>query len=451
MKKIISAVFLLSIAGWTVFTFNNRNPEPAFQGKPITQWIQDLASSDYQLHRQAVEAIQAKGKSSVPYLIDGLQTEATFFRKIRVTLAQKIPFLPFNSVDCAVLREKSAEQLGALSCDQDAALKALVAALRDPNPDVLLEVQCALRRCGSASVPRLTLALRHRDARIRRGAAEVLVDLGPQAAPAIQSLTVALREKNEQVRCSAAKALGTIVRDQTSAIHALGNALLDSIPVVRTAAAEALGKIGSSSRAVLPQLMDRLRDQNTGVRIAAAKAVWLVSGQTETVVAVLIEALPDKQVGWQAPFILGGMGPHAHAAVPALIEALKLEKVPRPLRTPPSTALALGKIGAAAVPRLVETLQSEQPRVRTGAALALGFIGPEAKAAIPRLVELLSDQELEVRQAAALSLSSIRPETKELLPALKEMIRDDDIFLSSTAAFVLRKVDPVGAAELGLE
>jgi HEAT repeat protein len=189
-------------------------------------------------------------------------------------------------------------------------------------------------------------------------------------------------------------------------------------------------------------LTQTLSDEDGSARVAAARALWQIDGRSRSLVPVLTAALQDADAGWQAVLVLGEIGPEAADAVPALIATLKQEKVPRPLRTPPGSAIALGKIGVGSVPALIECLRDSQPRIRTSAAIALGFVGPKAEAAVPALTGLLSDSDLEVRQAAALGLGDINLHIRELPPALAALTHDDDIFVSASAASLLRKIDP---------
>jgi hypothetical protein len=69
--------------------------------------------------------------------------------------------------------------------------------------------------------------------------------------------------------------------------------------------------------------------------------------------------------------------------------------------------IAVGRMGAKAVPRLRELLQSPDEGTRLGAALALRHVGPEAEAAIPALTDLLKDEKASVRAAAAKTIRVI--------------------------------------------
>jgi HEAT repeat protein len=79
---------------------------------------------------------------------------------------------------------------------------------------------------------------------------------------------------------------------------------------------------------------------------------------------------------------------------------------------------ALGRIGAAAVPALVQALQSPDANVRLKAVEVLGRMGAEATDAVPQLIKLLDDPDPAVRKAAARTLGLVGPAAKDAVPAL---------------------------------
>jgi HEAT repeat protein len=79
---------------------------------------------------------------------------------------------------------------------------------------------------------------------------------------------------------------------------------------------------------------------------------------------------------------------------------------------------ALGRIGAAAVPALIDTLHSDDPNVRRKAIEVLGRMGEEAAPAVPVLTALLNDPDPSVRKVAARTLGQIGPPAKDAVPAL---------------------------------
>jgi hypothetical protein len=83
-----------------------------------------------------------------------------------------------------------------------------------------------------------------------------------------------------------------------------------------------------------------------------------------------------------------------------------------------AAADALGRIGVAAVPSLVQALQSPDAAARRTAAEVLGRMGPDAADAVPQLVPLLDDPDPAVRKAAARTLGRIGPPAQDAIPAL---------------------------------
>lgn len=87
-----------------------------------------------------------------------------------------------------------------------------------------------------------------------------------------------------------------------------------------------------------------------------------------------------------------------------------------------AAAEALGRIGAAAVPSLVETLRSPDSAVRLKGVEVLGRMGADAREAVPNLVNLLDDPDLAVRKAAARTLGRIGPAAHQAVPALMKSL-----------------------------
>jgi hypothetical protein len=93
---------------------------------------------------------------------------------------------------------------------------------------------------------------------------------------------------------------------------------------------------------------------------------------------------------------------------------------------PETAAVALGRIGAAAVPDLVQALQNPDADVRLKAVAVLGRMGSDAAAAVPQLIPLLNDPDVDVRKAAARTLGQIGPPAKDAVPALVRTLLQPD-------------------------
>jgi HEAT repeat protein len=134
------------------------------------------------------------------------------------------------------------------------------------------KAQNKIREFGAAaSVPALSRALSHADARVRNGAGQVLWSYGPVAKDATPALAVALADPDPGVRLSAAMSLEAIGREARSAVPPLVQALGDSDGNVRLWAVKALGAIGPEARSALPALQRTARHDS--LRSASEEAI----------------------------------------------------------------------------------------------------------------------------------------------------------------------------------
>lgn len=152
------------------------------------------------------------------------------------------------------------------------------------------------------------------------------------------------------------------------------------------------------------------------------------------------------------------LGPNAAAAIPTLIAGLEHEPsftywmdqrsgncVPW-TQADDCSAKILARIGAAAVPALIEALGAEHPNVRGGALYALGQMGPPAEAAVPHILSAIAaeprrpNSDGRTRTIAVWALGQIGPAAREALPVLLESLNasGDD----RDAAEAIRKIDP---------
>ncbi len=172
-----------------------------------------------------------------------------------------------------------------------------------------------------------------------------------------------------------------------------------------------------------------LESSDRNLRREAAYQLSRMGREARVAVPQLIKALDDdqQQVWFGAIASLANLGPDAEPALPALIRELESWQPFRKDRQGSQalyrTALALGSIGAPAVPALSNALSQDKWFVKAGAARALGFVGPAARASIPALIRVLGDERAEVREAAAETIAVLGDSA---VPRLIEMLKDDE-------------------------
>ena len=193
-----------------------------------------------------------------------------------------------------------------------ARLPALLAQLRDSNPDVRRRAAFDLLAArgytytdsgggpliGTSEMARIAPvlgeALVHPDRAVRKRAAIQLLAFGKEAGPMVPSLIVALAYSDPQVRAEAAGQLSRIGPPAAvAAIPALERALHDRDPTVRYTAARVLPELGYSRDRVIEMLIAGLRSADEGDRVASATALMGQGRPGRVAIPALREALRD--------------------------------------------------------------------------------------------------------------------------------------------------------------
>ncbi|MBI4612068.1 MAG: HEAT repeat domain-containing protein [Planctomycetes bacterium] len=277
-----------------------------------------------------------------------------------------------------------------------AAAAALARELKNPtNRFTALE---GLGGMGEAAVPAITSVLTDRDVEVRLAALAALQKLGPKAAAAIPALEKAIRDSDSRVRSEAFSALAAIGEP---AVGELVKALADKSDSVRGEAVMTLQRIGSGAKEALPALVKCLKDENDNVCSLAANAIAEIGG--EEAVGLVRPLLRDRDTAVRR-------------------RAVGL----------------LGRLGAAAVPSLVDATKDREQDIKMAAIERLGQLGPDAKSAVSALTALVRDPDPQIKALAANALGEIGPDAKSALPALRELAKDPSLKYSADEA--IRKI-----------
>ncbi len=281
----------------------------------------------------------------------------------------------------------------------------------------------------------------------RREASYELAKLGPKAKDALPALIKALDDGDKQVWTNAIAAVSAMGPDAKDAIPTLladfdsksasrqRSYYRDQV-IVRTA--YALTRIGP---AAIPPLIDGLRSQDTMMRSGCARALGGMGPAAKDAVPALIENLGHGDAGVQAD-VIDALGSIGDTAKPKLIEALAW-KEPRQRST---AALALGAMGKSAqdatAPMLAQLKTETDAAVRASLLTALPRLGADATLA---LIEGLKDEREPIRHAAINGLLTARSAQAQIVKALTALLRDPNPASSERAAYVLGRLGETAA------
>ncbi len=331
--------------------------------KPLLSYF-NKATDDFDKKRIIRALCKIKDPETSEFLIKMLQFPN---HKIQTTVLKALDEMKvIEDVDIIIallenksghMRSEAARMLGEM--EERKAVEPLLSMLDDPVDSVPSNAAWALGKIGDlrAVMPLLELLMDKKE-RVRTSAEEALTQIG---SPCVNILIMALEEEDELVRLHVAKVLGNI-KDH-AAVTPLTAMLHDEKAPVVKAAIDALGEIkdpwvvkhltrmlkyGIPMKSALQTVIDR-----KGSRRSTGLLLWPLSTYYEKI-----------EVQCKAAMALGQMG---DAGVPPLIDALGVtqEQLNRAILK------ALTKIGRPAVGPLRELSEHRNPTIRKNVEAAL--------------------------------------------------------------------------------
>ncbi len=321
----------------------------------------------------------------------------------------------------------------------DRVVPALAQGVEDSQPGVAHWCLCALEQLGDQAAPafpQIVRALERPELRVRTSALEALVKVGPRRAEALQLVREALNDPSPRIRLAACNALGDMLPPPVEAVDALLVRLeQDGETSVRSMAAWAIGRVGAAAVRAIPALLGAHQRERDGElrrslrwaieaidpsRVPAQRPTATPELTPPTSFDGLLEWLrvsdaAHNQVAVTALVRIGA------PAVPALVEALEAGVARRDL-----VARGLASIGEPGLLALEASPHYAEPAV--GRAIVEGVRGVGAPALDP-LARLLAHPDATVRGAAAGAIGMIRHQDMG-----RDCVGPGDGFVSPTAA-----------------
>ena len=216
-------------------------------------------------------------------------TNDTIDLNLTVSVASTCPGPGCNGIsavpDAAQMRQTEAERLAAEMWGLSMERIATAPANGKPSAIELRrrDITQQLHQLGKEAVTALLLALGDPDVQLRRNAALVLGDLAggfsKEAQPkldvreALPGLIQALADRDSYVRAWSAQVIGEIGSEAANAVPALIQLLDNADDASRNSGCIALGKIGPAAKDALPFLVKALNDASPDLRFCAEQAI----------------------------------------------------------------------------------------------------------------------------------------------------------------------------------
>jgi HEAT repeat protein len=316
------------------------------------------------------------------------------------------------------------------------AVEGLRGLLKERKESVRAEVVMALGRIGpdaAPAVPDLMPVLGEKSERLRREATQALGRIGPAA---IAPLLSASAHEDNQVRARAVEALGYLPQSNDQVVRTLLQRAEDRAPEVRATAVGSLARLRLPDETVRPVLMTNLQHEDARVRLAVVDLLGERRTLLTRLAPELASLLTDRNEGVcrHAAFLLSGLGSDA---VPRLLDALRRDES----RIDP-IADALARIGRPAVEPLTRALAAPEPRLRRGAALALGRIRPVDAGTARTLAAGLSDPDRDVKAACLTAIGDLGPRGRDAVPAVRPLLKDRSAEVRLLSVDILARSSP---------
>lgn len=386
--------------------------------------------------------------------------------------------------------------------------------LADEDKEIGESASYGLSHCAPDSIEPLIEQLTHHNPIVRKRACSSFGTIGKEAILATDSILPLLADPVQEVRSRAAWALGVIGDARQRTIAALFDMARSGTVEDRRSALHGLAGVAKVAADLAPlrarqqEIFDALTDKDDDVRWSACYAIESLDLDPATHVELIVPRLSDRServeeiairqlkglaedidlTSHLAPIcqvvrgarkrsaataceVIGMLGPRAHAAVPCLVDALDSEDafttiaatgalwrvdrridvaLPHLARLFPdfgeTVCDAISQVGPAAAPligRVLEALESDDWDLQWAAADALGSIGSSDPAILATLTTALGHESGIVVSAAATALARIGAAA---VPVLSDILQQPGDPRAEWAADALGRIGPAAGA-----
>jgi hypothetical protein len=203
-RRLAVPLFVAAIVTFATWR-STRSPEPTFEGKPLTHWIDELDGSS-SARANAERAIRTIGTNGVPVLLELLRAKDP-----PPFLARTANLVGIETPAPELLHNKAVRGFELLTTNAFSAVPGLIDILqRNYNDSSRIATLGSLSLIGSAAEPAVPFIIKHANdpnALARHNAIQALGEIGGEPRVTIPVLTAALSDSQPSVRWCALFAL----------------------------------------------------------------------------------------------------------------------------------------------------------------------------------------------------------------------------------------------------
>jgi HEAT repeat protein len=272
-RGLLLALLFVALLGGVVWVLS-RPTEPAYQGKPLSAWLNEYNGRPGDTNQAALVAIREMGTNAIPALLKIIESDDPPFQRMMSELNRKQSLVHFPVREKPYPRWAASAALYAMGANARPAFPALTNLLFHANSLFKSAAPAnALAGLGSSGLPPLLAALTNQNPFIRSSAATGLGWARSDQNIVVPALIARLSDRDWWVHCEAVWALGHLHAEPELAVPALMKDYPGNDPKLRSEILRAIGRFETNASAAVPMLLQALSDSDPTVFNHAASAL----------------------------------------------------------------------------------------------------------------------------------------------------------------------------------
>lgn len=372
--------------------------------------IKQLDDRDDQIRFRAADALGKIGVGALPKLMEAWPEASV---PERIALAQAFGEMAPLAVEAKPLLLEAAMQ-----ADGDLPRHAAAALVRIAPGDEELAVQLA----------------RHPQSEVRElGIASLAASVAPQEQTIVQ-LQTAASDEQAKIRETALIALAKSALPAEVKGAAVERALVDEAASVRAAALVAIRRAKLFDEAFAQRCLRKLDEVQGEIANGIVKAIGVIGVNGRIAFDKLVESVETRQL--DQALVAETIAGFGVVVVPDVLAAIEAHP-----NLEPMLAAALAKLGAPAVPALLEGIQRDNELVRLAATRAIGAIQPLNHELRQALEARIADPSPSIRAVALEAILARTSDSAELRELVSRSCNDASEVVRATAIAAVQRLD----------